>query len=40
VTLGQEVVDTFYVRDPQGAPVDHRAEEITAALMEMLASTG
>ena len=36
VTLGQEVVDTFYVRDATGAPVDDRAEEITAALMEML----
>jgi [protein-PII] uridylyltransferase len=36
VTLGQEVVDTFYVRDGDGAPVDHRAAEITAALLEML----
>jgi [protein-PII] uridylyltransferase len=40
VTLGQEVVDTFYVCDPRGAPVDDRASEITAALMEMLAGTG
>jgi [protein-PII] uridylyltransferase len=40
VTLGQEVVDTFYVCDADGAPVDDRAEEITAALMGMLAATG
>jgi UTP:GlnB (protein PII) uridylyltransferase len=36
VTLGHEVVDTFYVRDAAGDPVDDRAPEITAALMEML----
>jgi [protein-PII] uridylyltransferase len=36
VTLGQEVVDTFYVRDSSGNAVDHRAAEITASLMEML----
>jgi [protein-PII] uridylyltransferase len=38
VTLGQEVVDTFYVCDAGGAPVDDRAEQITAALMAMLAA--
>ncbi len=36
VTLGQEVVDTFYLRDRSGAPVDDRADEITAAVMKML----
>lgn len=36
VTLGQEVVDTFYVCAPDGSAVDHRAEEISASLMEML----
>ena len=36
VTLGQEVVDTFYVRDESGGTVDDRAEEISAALLEML----
>lgn len=36
VTLGQEVVDTFYVCDAAGNPVDDRAAEITAALLEML----
>jgi [protein-PII] uridylyltransferase len=40
VTLGQEVVDTFYVRDGGGAPVDHRAAEITTALLEMLQTAG
>ena len=40
VTLGQEVVDTFYVCDRQGAPVDDRAEEITGALMAMLTGAG
>lgn len=39
VTLGQEVVDTFYVCDAAGATVDGRAEEITAALMRMLSGT-
>ncbi len=37
VTLGQEVVDTFYVRAESGGTVDDRADEITAALLEMLA---
>jgi [protein-PII] uridylyltransferase len=37
VTLGQEVVDTFYVRGESGGPVDDRAAEITAALLDMLA---
>jgi [protein-PII] uridylyltransferase len=36
VTLGQEVVDTFYVCGADGRAVDGRAEEITAALLEML----
>jgi [protein-PII] uridylyltransferase len=36
VTLGEEVVDTFYVRDGSGNPVDGRADEISANLMEML----
>jgi [protein-PII] uridylyltransferase len=36
VTLGQEVVDTFYVRDAWGNPVDDRADEISSTLMEML----
>ncbi len=36
VTLGHEVVDTFYVRDAAGDPVDDRAPEIGTALMEML----
>lgn len=36
VTLGNSVVDTFYVRDEHGAPVDDRAPEITAALLELL----
>ncbi len=36
VTLGHEVVDTFYLRDRSGAPVDDRANEITAAVVEML----
>jgi [protein-PII] uridylyltransferase len=36
VTLGQEVVDTFYVRDDARGTVDERAEEISAALLEML----
>jgi [protein-PII] uridylyltransferase len=36
VTLGHEVVDTFYVRDAAGAPVDEQADKITVALMEML----
>jgi [protein-PII] uridylyltransferase len=36
VTLGNEVVDTFYVRDAAGAPVDDRGPEITDALMTML----
>ncbi len=40
VTLGQEVVDTFYVRDQSGATVDDRAEQITVALLEMLATVG
>ncbi|MGZ6994105.1 MAG: ACT domain-containing protein, partial [Acidimicrobiia bacterium] len=39
VTLGQEVVDTFYVRDAKGDAVDDRAPEITAVLMEMLTET-
>ncbi len=39
VTLGHEVVDTFYVRDATGAKVDDRAEEISVALMKMLAAT-
>ena len=38
VTLGHEVVDTFYLRDATGAPVDDRANEITAAVIEMLLS--
>jgi [protein-PII] uridylyltransferase len=38
VTLGHEVVDTFYVRDASGAPVDDRAVEITEVLLEMLTS--
>jgi [protein-PII] uridylyltransferase len=36
VTLGSAVVDTFYVRDHDGRPVDDRAPEITAALLELL----
>jgi [protein-PII] uridylyltransferase len=36
VTLGHEVVDTFYVRGTSGGPVDDRASEISAALLEML----
>jgi [protein-PII] uridylyltransferase len=36
VTLGQEVVDTFYVCDADGNPVDDRAAEITTVLLEML----
>jgi [protein-PII] uridylyltransferase len=36
VTLGHEVVDTFYVRGDDRRPVDDRAPEITAALLEML----
>jgi hypothetical protein len=39
VTLGQEVVDTFYVRDAAGGAVDDQAETITVALMEMLTTT-
>ncbi len=38
VTLGHEVVDTFYVRDASGRAVDERGPEITAALLEMLAT--
>jgi [protein-PII] uridylyltransferase len=38
VTLGAEVVDTFYVRDHDGQAVDDRAPEITAALLELLRS--
>jgi [protein-PII] uridylyltransferase len=40
VTLGQEVVDTFYVCGAGGEPVDERAEEITTALMDMLNASG
>jgi [protein-PII] uridylyltransferase len=40
VTLGNEVVDTFYVRDAHGAPVDARGPEITDALMTMLQAHG
>lgn len=36
VTLGHEVVDTFYLRDGDGAPVDDRAAEITAGVLAML----
>lgn len=36
VTLGHELVDTFYVRDAAGAPVDDQANKITTTLMEML----
>jgi [protein-PII] uridylyltransferase len=36
VTLGNEVVDTFYVRDEAGTAVDDRASEITDALVRML----
>jgi [protein-PII] uridylyltransferase len=40
VTLGNEVVDTFYVRDAAGAPVDARGPEITDALLTMLRAHG
>jgi [protein-PII] uridylyltransferase len=36
VTLGHEVVDTFYLRDANGEPVDDRASEITAGVVAML----
>ena len=38
ITLGQEAVDTFYVRDPTTrGPVDERADGIVAALLAELA---
>ncbi len=40
VTLGQEVVDTFYVRDASGASVDDQADRIKDTLMEMLTGEG
>jgi [protein-PII] uridylyltransferase len=40
VTLGNAVVDTFYVRDDQGRAVDDRGPEITAALLDLLRRGG